>query len=129
MKAAVWHGRRDIRVEDFPDPGPPAPGELKLKITWCGICGTDLEEYLHGPLFIPVEKPNPLTGITAPMIMGHEFVGVVQEIGPEVKGFQPGDRVAVDTLIHCGECFYCRRHLVQLCDSLAIMGIDAWRPG
>jgi (R,R)-butanediol dehydrogenase/meso-butanediol dehydrogenase/diacetyl reductase len=124
MLAAVWHGRRDIRVEEFADPGQPAADEVKLQITWCGICGTDLEEYLHGPLFIPVDKPNPLTGITAPMIMGHEFVGTVQQVGAAVTDLQPGDRVAVDTLIHCGECFYCRRHQVQLCESLAIMGLS-----
>jgi (R,R)-butanediol dehydrogenase/meso-butanediol dehydrogenase/diacetyl reductase len=124
MKAAVWHRQRDIRVEEFPDLGPPAADEVKLQIAWCGICGTDLEEYLHGPLFIPVDKPNPLTGITAPMIMGHEFVGVVQEVGASVADLQPGDRVAVDTLIHCGECFYCRRHQVHLCESLAIMGLS-----
>ena len=124
MLAAVWHGRRDIRVQEFADPGEPAADEVKLQITWCGICGTDLEEYLHGPLFIPVDKPNPLTGIIAPMIMGHEFVGVVHKVGSGVTDLQPGDRVAVDTLIHCGDCFYCRRHQVQLCESLAIMGLS-----
>jgi (R,R)-butanediol dehydrogenase / meso-butanediol dehydrogenase / diacetyl reductase len=124
MLAAVWHGRRDIRVQEFADPGEPAADEVKLQITWCGICGTDLEEYLHGPLFIPVDKPNPLTGIIAPMIMGHEFVGVVRQVGSGVTDLQPGDRVAVDTLIHCGDCFYCRRHQVHLCDSLAIMGLS-----
>ena len=124
MKAAVWHQRHDIRIEPFPDPGQLAPDGVKVQVAWCGICGTDLEEYLHGPLFIPVEKPNPLTGRSAPMVMGHEFVGVVKQVGPAVHDLQPGDRVAVDTLIHCGECFYCKQHLVQLCDRLAIMGLS-----
>jgi (R,R)-butanediol dehydrogenase/meso-butanediol dehydrogenase/diacetyl reductase len=124
MKAAVWHGRRDIRIEPFPDPGPPARDEVRIQVAWCGICGTDLEEYLHGPLFIPAEKPNPLTGRTAPMVLGHEFVGVVTEVGSAIADLKPGDHVAVDTLLHCGDCYYCRRHMVHLCEKLAIMGLS-----
>ncbi|MFB3778729.1 MAG: 2,3-butanediol dehydrogenase [Bryobacteraceae bacterium] len=124
MRAAVWHKRRDIRVESFPDPGPLAPDGLRVQVAWCGICGTDLEEYLHGPLFIPADKPNPLTGRTAPMVMGHEFVGLVTEVGSAVRDLRPGDRVAVDTLLHCGECFFCKQHLVHLCEKLAIMGLS-----
>ena len=124
MKAAVWHKQRDIRVESFADPGPPAPDAVRVQVKWCGICGTDLEEYLYGPMFIPADKPNPLTGRTAPMVLGHEFVGVVTEVGAAVDGLQPGDHVAVDTLLHCGDCFYCKQHLVQLCEKLAIMGLS-----
>jgi (R,R)-butanediol dehydrogenase/meso-butanediol dehydrogenase/diacetyl reductase len=123
MRAAVWHARHDIRVEEFPDPARPAADEVRLRVTWCGICGTDLEEYLCGPLFIPVGKPNPLTGRCAPMVIGHEFVGTVVETGSSVTDLQRGDRVAVDTLIHCGECFFCKRHQVHLCERLAIMGL------
>jgi (R,R)-butanediol dehydrogenase / meso-butanediol dehydrogenase / diacetyl reductase len=124
MKAAVWHKQHDIRVESVPDPGSPAPDAVRLQVKWCGICGTDLEEYLCGPLFIPAERPNALTGRTAPMVMGHEFVGIVTEVGSKVDGIRTGDHVAVDTLLHCGECFFCRQHLVQLCEKLAIMGLS-----
>ncbi len=124
MKAAVWHGRHDIRIMQFSDPRPPARDGVTLQVAWCGICGTDLEEYLYGPLFIPVEKPNPLTGRAAPMVMGHEFVGVVRAVGAEVSDLKIGDRVAVDTLLHCGECYFCKQHLVQLCEKLAIMGLS-----
>ncbi len=124
MKAAVWHKRKDIRIESFPDPGPLAADGVRVQVSWCGICGTDLEEYLYGPLFIPAERPNPLTGRTAPMVMGHEFVGLVNEVGSGVRDLQPGDRVAVDTLLHCGECFFCKQHLVHLCERLAIMGLS-----
>ena len=124
MKAAVWHKQRDIRIEEFPDPGALAPDGVRVQVMWCGICGTDLEEYLHGPLFIPVAKPNPLTGRMAPMVMGHEFAGIVKEVGSAVHDLQPGDHVAVDTLLHCGECFFCKQHLVQLCNKLAIMGLS-----
>lgn len=55
MRAAVWHGRNDIRVEQVPLPADPAPGWVQIKVDWCGICGSDLHEYVAGPVFIPVE--------------------------------------------------------------------------
>ena len=123
MKAAVWHGRRDIRIEQFPDPPPPGRDELRIRVDWCGICGTDLEEYVNGPLYIPVDHPDELTGRKAPMVIGHELVGTVAEVGPGVTEFQVGDRVAPDTLLFCGECWYCARHLVHQCRKLAILGL------
>lgn len=123
MKAAVWHGRRDIRIEQFPDPPPPGKNEIRIMVDWCGICGTDLEEYVNGPLYIPVEHPDELTGRKAPMVIGHELVGTVAEIGSSVAEFRVGDRVAPDTLLFCGNCWYCSRHLVHLCRKLAILGL------
>jgi (R,R)-butanediol dehydrogenase/meso-butanediol dehydrogenase/diacetyl reductase len=123
MKAAVWHGRRDIRVEQYPDPPPPGRNEMRIRVDWCGICGTDLEEYVNGPLYIPVDRPDKLTGRKAPMVIGHELVGTVVERGPGVTEFDLGDRVAPDTLLFCGECWYCARHLVHQCQKLAILGL------
>ena len=91
MKAARWHRRRDVRVEDVPVPTP-GRGEILLRVRLCGICGTDLEEYRHGPLVIPTGRPHPLTGRQAPLTMGHEFHGVVEALGPDVSGFREGDR-------------------------------------
>ena len=122
MKAAMWHARNDIRIETVPDPGPPGPGEVILKVSSCGICGTDLEEFVDGPIFMPVDKPNPLTGQQAPLILGHEFAGEVVEVGRNVP-FRPGTYLAPDTLITCGECYYCKRHELTLCDNLAILGL------
>lgn len=124
MKAAMWHARHDIRIETVPDPGPPGPGEVILKVTSCGICGTDLEEFESGPIFIPVDKPNPLSGQQAPLILGHEFAGEVVEVGRDVP-FKPGTYLAPDTLITCGECYYCKRHELSLCDNLALLGLMA----
>ena len=90
---------------------------------WAGICGTDLEEYCFGPLYIPVEKPNPLTGRQAPMILGHEFVGTLCEVGSDVSELKMGDRVTPDTALFCGECYYCKRNLVHFCDKLALLGL------
>jgi len=124
MKAVRWHGRRDIRVETVPDPTP-GPREVVLRVAWCGICGTDVEEYLTGPHWIPTERPNPLTGARAPLVLGHEFAGEVVAVGREVCSLRPGDRVAPDTLICCGHCYWCQRHQVQLCENLAALGLMA----
>ena len=123
MKAAVWHARDDIRVEEVPEPGAPGPGEVILKVGACGICGTDLEEYRAGPLFIPVGTPHPLSGRMAPIIMGHEFAGEVVEVGRDVR-LRPGERIAPDGLLYCGECYWCRRHQLSLCDRLAALGLS-----
>jgi (R,R)-butanediol dehydrogenase/meso-butanediol dehydrogenase/diacetyl reductase len=119
----VWHARNDIRVEDVPAPDAPGPGEVIIKVGACGICGTDLEEYRAGPLFIPVDAPNPLTGRQAPLILGHEFAGEVVEVAKGVTQFKVGDRLAPDVLLYCGECFWCQRHQVSLCDKLAALGL------
>lgn len=123
MKAAVWHARNDIRVEEVPEPGAPGPGEVVIRVGAAGICGTDLEEYRAGPLFIPVGEPNPLTGRMAPLILGHEFAGEVVEVGRGVTAFKVGDRLAPDVLITCGECYWCQRHQLSLCDKLAALGL------
>ena len=85
MKAARWHGRGDVRVEEVPVPTP-GRGEVLLRVSLCGICGTDLEEYRHGPLVIPADRPHALTGRRAPLTMGHEFFGVVEALGPRRRG-------------------------------------------
>ena len=125
MLALRWHGRRDVRLEEVEDPPPPGPGEVQLRILWCGICGTDVEEYRNGPIFIPTDGPHPLTGRSAPLTLGHEFCGEVVAVGPGVDRYEYGDRVAADTLIFCGECYWCKRHQVVLCQKLAALGLMA----
>src|SRR6185369_1380936 len=89
MLAVRWHARGDVRVEEVPPPAPPGPGELQLRVRWCGICGTDLEEWLSGPVFIPASVPHPVTGARAPLVLGHEFAGVVVAVGAGVSGHLP----------------------------------------
>ena len=84
MRAAVWHGHKDIRIEERPVPVP-KEGEVLIRVDWAGICGTDRHEY-EGPNFIPVEKPHRLTGRTAPLIIGHEFSGRIEKLGENVTG-------------------------------------------
>ena len=124
MRAIVYHGQRDIRVGDVPAPGPPGPGFLKLAVIACGICGSDLREYLEGPRSIPT-RPHPLTAKTLPVILGHEFVARVAEVGEGVSGFAAGDRVTLDACWRCGECFWCRKGEYNCCVRSASTGLHA----
>jgi (R,R)-butanediol dehydrogenase/meso-butanediol dehydrogenase/diacetyl reductase len=95
MKAAVWHGLKDIRVEDV-ELQALREDEVKVRVAWAGICGSDLHEYQEGPVFVPVDAKADLTGEVAPLTMGHEFAGVVEEVGSKVTNFKVGDRVVVN---------------------------------
>jgi (R,R)-butanediol dehydrogenase/meso-butanediol dehydrogenase/diacetyl reductase len=128
VKAAVWHGRNDVRVEQVPEPPAPQPGQVKIRVTWCGICGTDLHEVLGGPLYIPADAPHPLTGAQAPVILGHELSGRVVEVGPGVARVKAGDRVALCPIIGCQECHWCRSGLMGLCERIAFLGVS-WHSG
>src|SRR5829696_4469145 len=125
MKAARFHAAHDIRVEDVPGPGDPGPGEVLIEPAWTGICGTDLHEYLAGPIVTPA-SPHPLTGATLPQILGHEFSATVVVSGAGVA-FKPGDRVAAMPLISCGTCRPCLRGDRHLCVRMACTGLSyAW---
>jgi (R,R)-butanediol dehydrogenase/meso-butanediol dehydrogenase/diacetyl reductase len=112
-----------VRVDEIEEPGTPPPGWVRLRVDACGICGTDIEEYCHGPLALPVE-PNPLSGRMVPLTLGHETVGVVVEAGEGVE-LAPGTRVAVEGNMTCGTCFWCTRGLYALCARLATLGQQA----
>jgi (R,R)-butanediol dehydrogenase/meso-butanediol dehydrogenase/diacetyl reductase len=128
MKAAVWHHRRDVRIEQVQSPPRPPAGQLQVKVSWCGICGTDLHEYSSGPIYIPVEQPHPLTGVQAPVIIGHEMSGEVVDLGEGVEGFAVGDRVAACPIIGCGSCRWCRSGSMAQCDRVAFLG-SSWTGG
>lgn len=122
MKAALWYAPNDVRVENIDEPAA-TKGTVKIKVKWCGICGSDLHEYLAGPIFIPVDQPHPLSHNKAPVVLGHEFSGEVAEIGEGVKGLKVGDRVAVEPIVACGECPACREGKYNLCSSLGFHGL------
>jgi threonine dehydrogenase-like Zn-dependent dehydrogenase len=104
MKALVWHKPTDIRCEEVPDPRIEEPGDAIIKVTLCAICGSDLHLY-NGYM------PGMMNGD----IMGHETMGEVVEVGPEVKKLKVGDRVVIPFTIFCGHCFQCRRGNYSLC--------------
>jgi (R,R)-butanediol dehydrogenase/meso-butanediol dehydrogenase/diacetyl reductase len=129
MKAARFHGREDIRVEDIPEPHP-GPGQVQIATEWCGICGTDLHEYLDGPIFAPTpEAPHPLTGGAVPITLGHEFSGVIVEVGNGVTGLTEGERVLVEPYDVCGECVACRAGRYNVCRKLGFIGLDGDQGG
>ena len=94
MKATVFHAAKDVRVEEVAAPPGPGPGEVLVRPSWCGICGTDLHEYAMGPIVTPAQ-PHALNGAQLPQILGHEFSAHVVEVGAGVTNVVPGDRVTV----------------------------------
>jgi (R,R)-butanediol dehydrogenase/meso-butanediol dehydrogenase/diacetyl reductase len=128
MKAAVWHGRQDVRIEKVSEPPAPPPGQVQVKVAWCGICGTDLHEYMGGPLYIPLGHPHPVTGVQAPVIIGHEMSGEVTAVGEGVDNFAVGDRIAACPIIGCGKCRWCRTGSMAQCDRVAFLG-TSWTGG
>ncbi|MGE0491334.1 MAG: zinc-dependent alcohol dehydrogenase [Vulcanimicrobiota bacterium] len=106
MKALVFHGVKDVRVETVPDPQILNPGDAIIEVTATAICGSDLHLY-HG--YIPTMETGD--------ILGHEFMGRVVEVGKNVRRLKKGDRVVVPFTIACGNCFFCERDLWSLCDN------------
>ncbi|MGD0498102.1 MAG: 2,3-butanediol dehydrogenase [Bryobacteraceae bacterium] len=128
MRAAVWHGRRDVRIEEVPEPPVPPPGQVQVEVAWCGICGTDLHEYLGGPLYIPERAPHPLTGVQAPVIIGHEMSGRIAAVGDGIQDLAVGDRIAACPIVGCGECRWCRSGSMAQCEKVAFLG-SSWTGG
>jgi (R,R)-butanediol dehydrogenase/meso-butanediol dehydrogenase/diacetyl reductase len=128
MKAAVWHGREDVRIEQVSEPPVPPRGQVQVQVAWCGICGTDLHEYAGGPVYIPVEHPHPLTGVQAPVQIGHEMSGTVIAVGEGVDEFKAGDRIAACPIVGCMECRWCRSGSMAQCDKVAFLG-TSWTGG
>ncbi|CAL9326023.1 2,3-butanediol dehydrogenase [Streptomyces sp. SudanB52_2052] len=122
MRAAVWYGARDVRMAevDVPTPG---RGEVLIEVAYCGICGSDLHEYVDGPHAIPVTKPHPASGVTAPLVLGHEFCGTVVALGPSVTDLTIGDRVAVEPNYRCGTCPRCRAGEYNICRHFGFAGL------
>ncbi|MEU5933213.1 zinc-dependent alcohol dehydrogenase [Micromonospora sp. NPDC047187] len=109
MKALTWQGKRDVRVEEVPDPRIEEPTDAIVKITSTAICGSDLHLYeVLGPYLKPGD------------VLGHEPMGIVEEVGSEVTGLKPGDRVVVPFNIACGSCWMCSRQLYAQCETTQV---------
>ena len=120
MKALVYHGNSDVRYQDVDDPAP-GDGDALIRIDYCGICATDLEEFQFGPKFI-FDQPNPLTGKMMPLVIGHELTGTVVELGRNTSGVAVGDRVVIDGVLKCGRCLWCLDDRGNQCPSSATVG-------
>ncbi|MFD0700937.1 2,3-butanediol dehydrogenase [Myroides pelagicus] len=97
MKAARWYAAKDIRVEEINIPTT-QKGQVKIAVQYAGICGSDLHEYVHGPQLIPFDAPYPLNGHQGVTTLGHEFSGIIEEIGEGVTHLKKGDRVVVEPI-------------------------------
>ncbi|MFE4632351.1 zinc-dependent alcohol dehydrogenase [Streptomyces sp. NPDC056773] len=109
MRALTWHGRRDVRVETVPDPTIRDPDDVIVKITTTGLCGSDLHLYeVLGAFLDPGD------------ILGHESMGIIAEVGPQVTAVEAGDRVVIPFNISCGSCFMCDQGLQSQCETTQV---------
>jgi (R,R)-butanediol dehydrogenase/meso-butanediol dehydrogenase/diacetyl reductase len=125
VKALVYYGNKDIRLETEWREPVASPGRVKLRMLGASICATDIEEWQYGPLWVAHAAPNPISGRQAPLILGHEAAGVVEEIGEGVTGLEVGQRVAVENVETCGVCFWCKRGESAVCPSMSVFGLSA----
>jgi threonine dehydrogenase-like Zn-dependent dehydrogenase len=109
MKAVTWHGKRDVRVEEVPDPRIEVPTDAIIKITTTNICGSDLHLYEPLAAFMGVGD-----------VLGHESMGIVQEVGAECGDLKVGDRVSIPFQISCGHCWMCRQQLYTQCETTQV---------
>jgi threonine dehydrogenase-like Zn-dependent dehydrogenase len=114
MKAVVFHGIGDIRLDEVPQPKIQKPTDAIVRITAAAICGTDLH-FVRGTL----------AGMKSGTILGHEGIGIVEEVGSAVRNFVPGDRVVIPSTIGCGNCSYCRAGYYAMCDKANPQGPDS----
>jgi threonine dehydrogenase-like Zn-dependent dehydrogenase len=113
VKAVTWQGKREVRVEDVPDPRIEEPTDAIVRITSSGICGSDLHLYeVMGAYIDPGD------------VLGHEPMGIVEEVGSEVTGIAPGDRVVIPFNISCGHCFMCDHGLQSQCETTQVREYD-----
>ena len=112
MKALLLSEYKQLEFADLPVPEP-REDELLIRVRECGICGSDVHGY------------DGSTGRRLPpIVMGHEAAGIVEAIGSSISGFKAGDRVTFDSTIYCGECYFCRRGEVNLCDNREVLGVS-----
>jgi (R,R)-butanediol dehydrogenase/meso-butanediol dehydrogenase/diacetyl reductase len=124
MRAAVYHGPGDLRFEEVLPPHP-GPRDLLLDVATVGICGSDVGEYVHEPIFFPLRDRHPHSGHQGPTIPGHEFSGRVAAVGEEVTGFDLGDLVASGAGVSCGRCKPCQDGNTNMCLNYWTVGLHA----
>jgi L-idonate 5-dehydrogenase len=119
MQAAIWHGRKDLRVQEWKQPGV-GPGFVLVRVRRAGICGSDLHYFEHG--YCGSFRP------TGPFVLGHELCGVVERLGEGVTEVARGDRVVVNPARACGVCEYCRAGRGNLCRHTVMLGSASTTP-
>jgi len=113
MKSAVLYASHDLKIEERDIP-PVGSGELRVKVMASGVCGTDVHIF---------EGDQGATDVSFPTVLGHEYAGIVDEVGSEVKGFKAGDRVCIDPNVLCGHCYYCLNGIGHFCENMVVSGV------
>lgn len=108
MRSAVFYGKHDLRVEEHEVPAV-GPHDVLIQVKVCGVCGTDVHIY---------EGDKGAAEVTPPTILGHEFAGIISEVGSQVKNYKPGDRVCIDPNCYCGACDPCRNGVAHYCENM-----------
>lgn len=122
MKALRWHGPRQLRLCELIEPALRRE-ELRIAVSYCGICGSDLHEYLDGPHAIPSGRPHALSGRMAPLTLGHEFCGDVAESSTHAQALRVGTRVVIEPEYRCGRCEFCLSGRYNLCRDMGFVGL------
>lgn len=124
MKAARWYAAKDIRVEDADIPVA-GKNQVKIAVQYAGICGSDLHEYSHGPMLIPAKEPYSLNGHFGVTTLGHEFAGIVDEVGEGVTQIKKGDRVVVEPLFRNPDSPFIVNGEYNLSEPLGFVGLTS----
>jgi threonine dehydrogenase-like Zn-dependent dehydrogenase len=123
MKAARFYAAKDLRVDNIPEPTP-RTGQVIVDIEWCGICGSDLHEYIVGPRMIPSTTPHVITGEVLPVTMGHEFCGRVSHVPEGETRLKVGQPVMCDPRMHCKACLRCDDGKENMCYKMGFLGLS-----
>ena len=121
MRGMVYRGNKKLFLEELPEPFPKAL-EVQVQVHYCGICATDIEEYMYGPVFIDSDKPNRITGEMMPLVTGHEITGIVTRVGEKVEPDLIGKRVVLNGMLSCDSCDRCYEGRTTQCLGAAAVG-------
>ncbi|KAL4813081.1 chaperonin 10-like protein [Aspergillus spinulosporus] len=125
MRAVQFYAAGDVRVEDVPVPQA-SDDRVLIEVEWCGICGSDLNEYMFGPFAIPSPQsgPHPLTNAMRPVTMGHEFTGRIQYVPESISHLKKGQAVVVDPRYYCSSCTPCLQNATNSCEMIGFVGLS-----
>ncbi|KAL4734371.1 chaperonin 10-like protein [Aspergillus similis] len=125
MRAAQFYAAGDVRVEDVPVPQA-SEDRVLIEVEWCGICGSDLNEYMFGPFAIPSPQsgPHPLTNALLPVTMGHEFTGRIKYVPESISHLKKGQAVVVDPRYYCSSCTPCSQTATNSCEKIGFVGLS-----
>jgi (R,R)-butanediol dehydrogenase / meso-butanediol dehydrogenase / diacetyl reductase len=124
MRAAVYYGPGDVRIEEVREPEPPGPGEVVIRVRMGSLCGTDASQYKAATM-VPLDRPHRVSGHSGPVILGHEVVGVVVARGSKVTHLEIGQRVVPGAGWWCGVCPRCKEGRINICENYYLYGIHA----